>query len=152
MPPLATEPERRIVRHVFPTWSIDIPDTFDETFQPDGEYWHAWDDRRSVSLTSVLLTDHHGRQVPAHEIIDRFPDFPGEPIAPPSGLAGRAGVIDAEQPARASRAISGFLATDGRILVVTITADDPTWAESIWRSIRAQQSQPSSPGPSTRTH
>ena len=75
--------------------------------------------------------------VPAALIMRRFPPLDGSPldILPP-GLLGRAAEAAAEQPARASRALSGLLAADGRALVVTIVSDDREWALMTWRSVR----------------
>jgi len=130
--------EPLVVRQVFPTWWIAVPDTFADTFVAEGDYWHAWDDHRSVSLTSIVLTDRRGRPVKARRILRRLPAIPGEPIALPVGLIGRAGIIDQEPPARAARAISGILVVDGRALITTVTADDLGWAEAVWLSIRAR--------------
>jgi len=38
------------------------------------------------------------------------------------------------------------LATEGRLLLATITSDDPEWARRVWRSIRGH----SAPFPSRR--
>ena len=123
-------------RRVFPSWSIDIPTAFEEAFAEEGAYWHAWDAHRSVSLTSVQLDDDAG-PVRAQEIVGRMPVLDGEPFAElPPGVVGIATVIAAEQPARASRTLSGLLAVDGCVLVVTITSDDLEWARQTWLSIR----------------
>jgi hypothetical protein len=132
---VAAGAEPTIVRQVFPHWSITIPAGFDETFVEKDGYWHAWDAHRSVSLTSVVITDRRGRPVAAHRILKRFPAEPGERVAMPPGLDGWAVVVAPPQPARASRAISGIVAIDGRVLVATVTAEDRSWAVDVWRSI-----------------
>ena len=123
-------------RRVFSAWSIDIPSAMEETFVGEDSYWHAWDRERSVSLTSVVMTDL-GEPVPAVAIAKHFPALDGEPVAElPPGLLGCAAIIDTEPPAKASRALTGLLAVYGRALVVTITSDDLDWARQTWRSIR----------------
>ena len=90
--------------------------------------------RRSVSLTSMVVTDH-GRPVGARTLLRAFPPLTGDPVAIPPGLVGWAVAAPAVQPARASRAISGVIATDGRLLLATITGDDLGWTTSTWLSI-----------------
>jgi hypothetical protein len=128
--------EPTIVRQAFETWSIEIPETFSETFVSEGNYWHAWDRHRSVSLSSTVLTDR-GRPVSATRALRRLRPIEGERVSElPPDLVGWAVAVDVPQPARASRALTGMLAIDGRILVATITAEDPAWARSVWLSIR----------------
>ena len=55
----------------------------------------------------------------------------------PPGLPGRATICAAPQPSIASRFLSGVLATDGRLLLVSITSDDPDWTLRVWLSIRS---------------
>ncbi len=52
--------ERTVIRRVFEAWSVEIPATFAETFNEDDSYWHAFDDERSVSLSSIVLSDAVG--------------------------------------------------------------------------------------------
>jgi hypothetical protein len=127
--------EPSVVRQVFAVWSIRIPASFEETFVHGDDYWHAWDPHRSVSLTSLVVSDR-GRPVGAQELLRTFMPSPGDPVATPQGLAGWAVAAPAAQPARASRAISGVLATHGRVLLATITGEDPGWTISTWLSIR----------------
>jgi hypothetical protein len=137
-----------VERLVFETWSIEIPLHFAEDFVEDGSYWHAWDACRSVSLTSLLLTDG-GSPVPAELIARELPGEFGAPVEDrPDGLVGWCGIGPAVQPARASRALSGFVAVDGRVLIVTITSDDVEWARTVWRSIRSWPAWPIVPRPS----
>lgn len=139
-----------LMRRVFPTWSIGIPMSFDETFIKEDNYWHAWDETRSVSLTSLTL-DKRGRPVPAAEILEVMKPAEtlgdrGEPVPElPNNVEGYACYGPVEQPARASRAISGLLAIDGRVLIVTITSDNLEWARGIWMSIQVH-SIPPGPG------
>jgi hypothetical protein len=141
--------ERSTRRRVFAAWSIEIPATFDETFVgPDG-YWHAWDEHRSVSLTSVVLTEAQ-RPVDAQRILRELPPLDGDPIDElPRGLVGRAASCGAPEPARASRLVAGMLAMDGRLLVATITADDHSWCRRTWLSIRGHDA-PMPPASRTR--
>lgn len=135
---MSTDVKERVslARQVFPTWSVAIPLTFDETFLTDGDYWHAWDDDRSVSLSSFVVTDGH-RPAPAEQIAEQVPPPDGTPFdGLPQGLIGWAVEADAEPSARASRALSGMLATDGRALLATITSDDREWIRRTWLSIR----------------
>ncbi len=125
-----------LTRRVFSAWSIDIPTAMEETFVGEDSYWHAWDQDRSVSLTSVVMTDQ-GEPVPAVAIAKHFPVLDGEPVAElPPGLLGRAAIIDTDPSAKASKALTGLLAVYGRAMVVTITSDDLAWARQTWRSIR----------------
>jgi hypothetical protein len=131
-----------VVRQVFGHWSIAIPPWFLETFVEDEAYWHAWDDDRSVSLSSVVVDDVDG-PVAAESIIARFPAPEGRPMAElPSGLKGWAVEVDADPSARASRALCGMLATDGRVLLATITSDDRAWTRRTWLSIRRMTRPP----------
>src|SRR4051812_8228989 len=101
--------EPTVLRQVFPAWSITIPSAFEENFVHDQGYWHAWDDRRSVSLTSLLIVDRRNRPIPAHRILEEFPSGPGRRLAMPGGLDGWAVHAALDQPARASQAISGLI-------------------------------------------
>jgi len=134
----ASPAEPTAVRRVFEFWSIRIPASFEETFVGEGDYWHAWDAGRSVSLTSIVVTDH-GRLVGAGELLRAIPPSAGELVATPPGLVGWAVVAPVAQPARATRAISGVIATDGRLLLATITGEDVGWATVTWLSIRHGQ-------------
>ena len=132
--------EPMVARQVFRRWAIAIPDHFDETFLAEDGYWHAWDEHRSVSLTSLAISDRHRRRVSAKRILKRIVnlipiDAEGH-LAMPAGLEGWAVTITPVRPARASRAISGIIAVDGSVLVVTITSDDLSWATIVWLSIR----------------
>ena len=126
-----------MARQAFETWWIGVPWGFDERWIAEGGYWHAWDRRRSVSVSSTVITDEGGRPVTAAEMVDRFAGVvQGEPIAEaPDGLAARATVVRTEPGSIASRALTGFVAVDGRVLIATITSDDLEWAVRIWRSI-----------------
>ncbi len=130
------------VRQVFPGWAITVPLAFDEVFLAKDGYWHAWDEHRSVSLTSVAFLDEKGRRPSARRILKKIakvmPRDAGEGVAAPANLAGWAAVISPAQPARATRAISGIVAVEGRALLATITADDLIWATVVWLSIRRQ--------------
>jgi hypothetical protein len=140
-----------ITRRVFAAWSIEIPASFAETFVAEDSYWHAWDQDRSVSLTSVLMTDE-GEPVPAAAIAKEFPVLDGEPVTElPVGVLGCASIIDAEPPARASKALTGLLAVYGRVLVVSITSDDLIWARQVFRSIRTYAAPIEEPRPNRAT-
>src|SRR5262245_35033541 len=71
-----------VARQVFETWWIGVPWGFDERWIAEGGYWHAWDRRRSVSVSSTVITGEGGRPVTAAEMVDRFAGVvQGEPIA-----------------------------------------------------------------------
>ncbi|HEU4672921.1 MAG TPA: hypothetical protein VFS32_08490 [Candidatus Limnocylindrales bacterium] len=135
---LAKAPSRSLGTRVFAAWSIDVPPTFNEA-AVEGAGWHGYDADRSISLTSVALTEED-EPVIAERIVDQLAPamrLPGRPVADlPPGLEGWAAIDEATQPARASKTLSGVLAADGRILIVTITADDLEWARRTWLSIR----------------
>ena len=133
---VAAHPEPTVRRQVFPHWSIKIPAAFEQTFVHEDGYWHAWDDRRSVSLTSLVIADDRKRPVPSRRILEQFPAGPGGRVEMPTGLGGWAVNVAPERPARASRAISGLIAVDGGVLIATVTAEDLAWATGVWRSIR----------------
>jgi len=140
MAALALDPTWWVLRRVFRTWSIHIPASFEERFVAEGNYWHAWDDDRSVSLTSFVLGDERGAPG-AREILDQFePEVltPNGKVvdAMPDGLLGWATIGPIDQPARASQALVGVLAMDGRALLGTITSEDLAWAREVWLSIR----------------
>jgi hypothetical protein len=125
-----------VTRRVFETWSIDTPASLEETFIAEDGYWHAYGPDRSISLTSIVLTDGD-RPVPAGEIVKVLPRPKGTPVSElPDGLPGWAVLGKAPPSARASRILQGMLASRGRVLLATITADDPAWAKTIWLSIR----------------
>ena len=129
--------ERTITRRVFEAWSVEIPATFAETFVDDGSYWHAYDEERSVSLSSILLSDANG-PVSADRIARELPSLEGTPLDElPAGLIGQAATGPAVQPAKAALIFSGLLAVDGRLLIATITSDDPDWARRVLLSIRS---------------
>lgn len=126
----------KVLRHVFPSWWISVPPEFDENFVHDDRYWHAWDDHRSVSLTSLVVTDRaDDNPVPGADLLAAMPIPDGQPVDVPPGLQGWAVVIPVDDSPRASRAISGMIVADGRVLLVTITSDDIAWATDVWRSI-----------------
>lgn len=121
---------------MFPHWAVTVPAALAETFVTDDSYWHAWDEHRSVSLTSVVFTDKRGRLAPGRKLLRRLPKLPGEPVAMPPGFSGHATFGPATQPARASSALSGLIVVDGYVLIVTVTSDDRAWATRVWESIR----------------
>ena len=134
---LISAPMSSEVRRAFVHWSIRIPATFEETFVEEDGYWHAWDEETSVSLTSMAITDRRGRPAPAAAMIRDHPPLPGAPVDEmPPGLTGIAAYGPVPQPARASSALTGLIPVNGRVLIVTITADDLDWALETWQSIR----------------
>jgi hypothetical protein len=134
--------ERTITRRVFEAWSVEIPATFAATFVDDGSYWHAYDEERSVSLSSILLSDANG-PVSADRIVSELPLLEGSPLDElPPGLIGQAATGPAVQPAKAALTLSGMLAVDGRVLIATITSDDPDRARRVWQSIRSHPAPP----------
>ena len=76
-------------RRVFEAWSVEIPVAFAESFVDDS-YWHSFDDDRSVSMSSILLSDPNG-PVSADRILSELPSLEGQAIDElPAGLVGRA--------------------------------------------------------------
>ncbi len=133
------------IRQVFGSWSVEVPASFEETFIEKDSYWHAWDETRSVSLTSLIIEDKHGRPVGA-DAINRSMVMLLEGNAvdgAPSGLIGRAVTASAIQPARASQMLQGMIAERGRVLLVTVTSDDLLWARELWMSIRHHRTRES---------
>ena len=127
-------------RRVFAAWSLEVPVNFAETFIKDNGYWHAYDEHRSISLTSLTLEDERG-PVSADEICRQLRttgelqgDGPSDEL--PQGLLGWSSVAPAPSSSRASRLLQGVVVTNGRVLLATITSDDLDWAVGIWRSIR----------------
>ena len=126
------------IRQVFEAWSLEMPLSMTDTFVLEDGYSHAYDASRSISLTSLALTDNQGRPVSADELF-RTLQLPleGDIINElPPGLLAWAASGPAIQPARASTMLQGMIATDGRVLLVTITSDDVAWARQVWLSIR----------------
>jgi hypothetical protein len=133
---LATLSEVSATRRVFEAWSIEVPIFFVETFVEEGSYWHAYDENRSVSLTSIVVTDM-GRPVKAELLAGQIPPLDGERVEDmPPGVMGCAAIAAADESSRAMQALSGILAVEGRILIVTVTSDDLEWARQVWLSIR----------------
>ncbi len=132
-----THPERTSLRRVFPSWSIEIPASFRETFIEQDGYWHGYDAQRSVSLTSIVVSDDR-HPVSAERIeCDMRPVVGGDRVDElPDGLRGWAVTASAPASARASRMLTGVVITEGRLLLATITSEDLTWARAIWLSIR----------------
>ena len=135
------------IRRVFLHWSITIPLSFEETFVEEDGYWHGWDEDRSISLTSMAISDRPGRPASREELLATvMPPLTGEPIDDrPPGLQGVAAYGPIEQPARASSALTGVIPADGRVLLATITSDDFDWARETWVSIRHHPVQGSPP-------
>jgi hypothetical protein len=128
--------ERTTRRRIFPHWSLEVPASFDETFVREDGYWHAWDTDRSISFSSMVISDHD-RPAPVTALLEQLTPIEGTPVADlPTGLVGWAVTDDAIPPARAGRMLRGMLATDGRIAIVTVTSDDLAWALRVWLSIR----------------
>lgn len=128
------------VRRVFAAWSLEVPVSFAETFIEDNGYWHAYDEHRSISLTSLTLEDERG-PVDANEIARQLrttgefqSDGPIDEL--PQGLLGWSSVAPAPSSSRASRMLQGVVVTNGRVLLATITSDELDWTLGIWRSIR----------------
>ena len=137
-PARTNDVELVIVKQVFETWWIELPAGFEECWVDDGGYRHAWDAHRSISLSSTVLIDSQAdRPASTAEILDQLTGaLEGEPIDDlPVSLLGGATIIPTDPAARASRAVTGYLAVDGRVLTATITSDDIDWAKRIWRSI-----------------
>lgn len=129
--------EQMVLRRVFPGWSLTFLRSFSETFIEEDAYWHAYDARRSVSLTSFLMVDQFGVPVDRQALAERLlPEGGADVEEAPPGLLGWGMHGRAIQPARAKRTLSGILAADGRALVVTITSDDAGWSRNVWLSIR----------------
>ena len=134
----ARRTERTFDRRVFRSWSIAVPIGMEEAFIEKDGYWHAWSDGRTISLSSIVITDRRGDAVPARKILVKLPAMHGEAVQVPNELPGWARSIEAPDVSSAARAISGILVVDGNVLIVTVTSDDPEWNRSTWRSIRHQ--------------
>jgi hypothetical protein len=134
---IAASTEPTVERRVFEAWSIEVPAAFTETFVDADGYWHGHDERRSVSLSSFVVSEERD-PVRASRILRQAPPLDGSPVDQvPPGLLGRAVTCAASEPARASQLLSGLLATDGHLLLVTVTSDDLEWARRVWLSIRS---------------
>jgi len=134
---LQTSREPPLARRVFSAWSVEIPAGFAETFVLEDGYWHAWDDHRSVSMTSIVVTERN-RPVSLAELAAWLPSMEGTPIDDmPHGLVGHATLGPSIGPARASTILTGILAIHGRVLLVTVTAEDEDWMLAVWTSIRS---------------
>jgi hypothetical protein len=142
---IAVSTEPTVERRVFEAWSIEIPAAFTETFVDADGYWHGHDERRSVSLSSFVVSEERD-PVRASRILRQAPPLDGSPVDQmPPGLLGRAAMCAAPEPARASQLLSGLLATDGHLLLVTVTSDDLEWARRVWLSIRSHAAPFQSP-------
>ena len=140
----ALRTELTVDRRVFSGWSIAVPIGMEEAFIADDGYWHAWSEGRTISLSSIVLTDRRGDAVPARKILAKTPPMEGEETAVPNDLPGWARSIERPDVSPGARAISGILVVDGNVLLATVSSEDPDWNRSVWRSIRHQ------PGAATR--
>lgn len=138
--------ERELIgfRQVFETWWIGVPVGFEQTWVDEGGYWHAWDEDRSVSMSSTVLTGPDWRPAPTDEVAEQLaPLLDGEPIDDvPPGLVARATIIETEPGSRAGHAVTGWVVADGHVLIATITSDDLDWAREVWRSIGYRPAPP----------
>jgi hypothetical protein len=153
--------EAVVHRRVFPSWSVDIPETFSETIAEEG-YWHAYGGGRSVSITSIVVHDKDG-PVPARQLAAELMAIQGAPIAErPLGL-GHAAVHEERRDGKLTQVFQGLLAVTGTILLITITGGDLPWAMRTWLSLehhgrgpkegssrRRRSARDSSRGPRTR--
>jgi hypothetical protein len=125
--------------HAYPQWSITLPTDLWTAVCSIETGWHARDDHRSVSLSSIGLTER-GRPIPADRIAAQIGTgfLPRGQTVPdqPDGLAARAVFAPVVPPTVASRALMGVVMADGWLLVTTITADDEAWCRRVWRSIK----------------
>lgn len=145
--------EPLMYRQVFETWWIGVPPGFSEDWVDEGNYWHAWDEHRSISMSSTRILQEDGQPVPATELLAHLVTLlEGEPVEDvPPGLDARATTIVVEPPSRAARALTGYAVADGRALLATITSDDLEWAKATWRSIGYQASAPPLPSAPRRS-
>lgn len=129
---------------VFPSWSVTLPrslQVLDPELAEDEGYWHARDDHRSVSMTSVLIVDSATAQpIDGAAIIGRLATalLPrGRRIKDtPAGLVSRAVYATGIGSELADHALQGVVAADGVALITTITSDDEAWCRRVWASIR----------------
>jgi hypothetical protein len=142
MATIAPHTEETFDRRVFQGWSIAIPVGMEETFIGEDGYWHAWSDARSITLSSIVVTDRRGDPVPARDILAEATPMDGVSVPVPNDIPGWARSIEVPDVSWADRALSGILVVDGNVLIVTVTSDDPEWNKSVWRSIRHHQASP----------
>lgn len=76
---IAAPTETTVQRRVFEAWSIQVPAAFAETFVDADGYWHAYDEHRSVSLTSLAISEE-GDPVRASRIMRQAPPLDGSPV------------------------------------------------------------------------
>jgi len=121
----------------FQSWTIEIPGSFSSTFEDD--VWVAWDDSRSVRLTSLTVRAKDGSALSARELVGATP-VPREPIGPGDPkVEGLAGI--GKDEATGDPVVQGVVATRGELLIVTIVfGDDESWGLATWHSIRSQAS------------
>lgn len=126
--------EAVVHRGVFPSWSVDIPETFSETTAEEG-YWHAYGGGRSVSITSMVVSGKRG-PVPAKRLAAELMALEGTPITKrPLGL-GHAAIRDEDRDGRTTQVFQGLLCVRGKVLLITITGGDLPWALRTWLSLR----------------
>jgi hypothetical protein len=129
---------------VFPSWTVDIPRSLipiDPRTAADESYWHARDEHRSVSISSMTLFDTAaGIPVPGSLIVKTV----AAQVLPrgrriketPAGLPSRAVYAKGLGSRVAEHALQGIVAAEGVVLIATITSDDEAWCRRVWSSIR----------------
>jgi hypothetical protein len=123
---------------VTPTWSIAIPRDFKRV--DNGDSWQAFDQHRSVYLSSLSIGDSDGHSTTPTDISELGARVLGKDIA--DGIvergAGRLRGQAAVHSTSAGLELKGFVATEGRVAVCVIHADDvrfKAWAIDVWKSI-----------------
>lgn len=132
---------------VFPSWSITVPRSLvviEPQSEVDDQYWHARDEHRSVSMTSLRVFDaSDAAPIDASLIIGRVAGqlLPrGRSIKDqPEGLPARAVYAKRAGSGVAAHALQGIVAADGVVLITTITSDDEAWCRRVWTSIKHHQ-------------
>jgi hypothetical protein len=133
---LALEPV--VVRRVFETWTLEIPESFDETFVADDGYWHGWDDSRSVSMTSVVITAKRGAPAPTGPALVAMLSLDGDRLDghPPGVHAQAVTRIEEAEGRGLVHVLQGIIAVFGRLVLLTVTGGEPAWAVRTWLSVR----------------
>lgn len=129
---------------VFPSWSVIVPRSLtptDAETAAEAGYWHARDEHRSVSFTSLIVVDaSSSHSIPAATIVGQVAQrvLPrGRKVTDqPQDLPSRAVFAKRAGSGVASHALQGIVAADGVVLIATITSDDEAWCRRVWSSIR----------------
>lgn len=119
-------------------WQVRVPGSFAETWTDEGTTFYAYDEGRSLKLTTYSATGE-STNMSAEEILSR-PQYEELSILHShENIESRASLEEPEDGSDAPWSLSGACATTGRIAHFDITFandEDKDWAYEAWHSIK----------------